>query len=156
MGEGDLHRYRVTARWRGSTGDGWAAYDRSHEVRAEPAEQTLGVTTGESHGDPSKLNPEQLLVAAACSCQLLWFLHLAAKARVEVLEYDDHAEGLMRVDERPASVTEIMLRPRIVVAEGPSRERVRRLAELAHDECYIANSLKSDVRVEPRVELAAR
>ena len=146
------HRYVARARWAGSTGGGWESYDRAHEVTAPPAEQALTVTTGESHGDPSLLNPEQLLVAAASSCQLLWFLHLAAKARVDVLEYDDRAEGVMPSDDPPVRITEIVLRPRIAVAPGPTDERVRKLCDLAHRECFIANSLRSHVRVEPEVE----
>ena len=146
------HRYEARTRWTGSTGGGWEAYDRAHEVTAPPAEQRLTVTTGEAHGDPSMLNPEQLVVAAASSCQLLWFLHLAAKARVDVLEYHDHAVGVMPSDDPPLRLTEIVLRPRIVVAPGPSEERIEKLCDLAHRECYIANSLRGEVRVEPEVE----
>ena len=51
------------------------------------------LTTGEAKGDPRQLNPEQLLVMAASSCQMLWFLHLAAKARMDVVEYEDAATG---------------------------------------------------------------
>ena len=153
MSEARLRRYSVRAVWRGSTGAGWESYDRAHEVTAEPATQRLAVTTGEPHGDRSKLNPEQLLVAAASSCQLLWFLHLATKARIDVIEYEDRAEGHMRSDERPAWVSEIILRPRIVVAGAASPERVRRLAELAHAQCNIAGSLKGEIRVEPQVEV---
>ena len=152
MSDDRLGPCSVRAAWRGSTGAGWESYDRTHEVTAEPAVQSLALTTGEPHGDRSKLNPEQLLVAAASSCQLLWFLHLAAKARIDVVEYEDRAEGLMRSDQRPAWVSEIILRPRIVVAGAASRERVRRLAGLAHQECNIANSLRGEVRVEPEIE----
>ena len=146
------HRYEARTRWSGSTGAGWEAYDRAHEVTAPPASQQLTVTTGESHGDPALLNPEQLVVAAASSCQLLWFLHLAAKARIDVLAYEDHAVGVMPEDDRPLRLTEIVLRPRITVAAGASADRVRHLCELAHRECYIANSLRGEVRVEPEVE----
>ncbi len=152
MGEGERERYTVRSLWRGSTAGGWEGYDRTHEVTAAPAEQALAVTTGEAHGDRSKLNPEQLLVAAASSCQLLWFLHVAAKSRVEVLEYEDRAEGVMRLDGGPARITEITLRPRIVVGDGTAADRVRRLCEVAHRECYISNSLMTEVRVEPEVE----
>jgi organic hydroperoxide reductase OsmC/OhrA len=98
------------------------------------------------------LNPEQLLVAAASSCQLLWFLHLAAKARLDVVEYEDDATAVMPLDADPVRVTEIVLRPRIVVASSAREERVRRLVALAHERCYVANSLTSDVRIEPRIE----
>lgn len=136
-------------RWAGSTGLGWEGYGRAHEATAPPAEQAVTLTTGETHGDPSLLNPEQLVVMAASSCQLLFFLHLAAKARIDVVEYEDEA-GAEMPDDR---LTRITLRPRIVVASDATEERVRKLVELAHEHCYIANSLNSEVLIEPRIEL---
>jgi organic hydroperoxide reductase OsmC/OhrA len=149
----DPHRYDVVLRWSGSTGLGWERYDRSHTATAPPAAQEIALTTGEAKGDPRLLNPEQLLVMAASSCQMLWFLHLAAKARLDVVEYEDSAVGLMPMDEKPVRVTEIALRPRIVVASDTSEERVRKLLETAHEHCYIANSLTSAIALEPRIEL---
>jgi len=147
------HRYyEAHARWTGSTGLGYERYDRAHTVVAPPAEAELTVTTGEAMGDPRQLNPEQLVVMAASSCQLLWFLHLAAKARIDVVEYEDNAEAEMPEDEHPVRITWIALKPRIVVASDVPEERVTHLCELAHERCYIANSLNSEVTVEPRVD----
>jgi len=149
------HRYETRLRWAGSTGLGWERYDRSHSVSAPPAEQEVRLTTGESKGDPRILNPEQLVVMAASSCQMLWFLHLASKARIDVVEYEDDALGLMP-DDPPVRITEITLRPRIVVAGEASDERVRKLVHSAHEHCFIANSLTSEMSVEPRVERSER
>jgi organic hydroperoxide reductase OsmC/OhrA len=148
------HRYETQLRWGGSTGLGWENYDREHTITAPPAEPELRLTTGESQGAPAVLNPEQLLVMAASSCQMLSFLHSAAKARIDVVEYEDHATGLMPLDQQPAWITEITLRPRIVIASDASEERVQKLVHTAHQHCYIANSLKSAVTLEPRVEYA--
>jgi organic hydroperoxide reductase OsmC/OhrA len=150
----DVHRYEVELRWSGSTGLGWEAYDRAHTATAPPAEQEVVLTTGEAKGDPRQLNPEQLLVMAASSCQMLWFLHLAAKARIDVVEYEDAATGLMPTDVEPTSVTEITLRPRIVIAGDASDQRVHKLVQSAHEHCYIANSLRTAVAIEARIELA--
>jgi organic hydroperoxide reductase OsmC/OhrA len=120
-------------------------------VTAPPAEQEVRVTTGESRGDPAVLNPEQLLLMAASSCQMLWFLHLAAKARIDVVSYEDEASALMPEDDEPTRITEIALRPRIVVNGDASEERVRKLVETAHDYCYVANSLNSAMTIEPTV-----
>ena len=149
------HRYEARLRWTGSTGLGWEHYDRTHTAVAPPAEQELRLTTGENKGDTAILNPEQLLLMAASSCQMLWFLHLAAKARIEVVEYEDSATALMPEDEKPVRITEITLRPRIVVDGEASEERVRKLAETAHEHCYIANSLTSEMAVEPQVVVLA-
>jgi organic hydroperoxide reductase OsmC/OhrA len=149
------HRYEARCRWTGSTGLGFEGYDRAHLAVAPPAEQELTLTTGEARGDPRQLNPEQLLVMAASSCQLLWFLHLAAKARIDVVEYEDEAEAEMPEDDPPVRITEITLRPRIVVAGDASEERIRKLAQTAHEQCYISNSLNSEVRLDPQIVVAA-
>jgi organic hydroperoxide reductase OsmC/OhrA len=147
------HRYSAQVRWTGSTEAGWEGYDRGHEAVAPPAEQRLWLTTGESQGDPSLLNPEQLVVMAASSCQLLWFLHLAAKARIDVVSYEDDAVGVMPDDDPPVRLTRITLRPRIVVNGGQGEEQILRLVRLAHEHCYIANSLRTEVLLEPHIEL---
>jgi organic hydroperoxide reductase OsmC/OhrA len=89
---------------------------------------------------------------AASSCQMLWFLHLAAKARIDVVAYDDEAVALMPEDEEPVRITEIALRPRIAVAGDVSEERVGKLVDTAHQHCYVANSLNSSMSIEPTVE----
>jgi organic hydroperoxide reductase OsmC/OhrA len=119
---------------------------------APPAEQEVRVTTGESKGDPAILNPEQLLLMAASSCLMLWFLHLAAKARIDVVAYDDEAVALMPQDVEPVRITEITLRPRISVTGDPSDERIHKLVHSAHEYCFIANSLNSAMSIEPTVE----
>jgi organic hydroperoxide reductase OsmC/OhrA len=147
-----VHRYEARLSWTGSTGAGFGQYDRGHAAVAPPAEQELGLTTGEEHGDRRLLNPEQLVVVAASSCQMLWFLHLAAKARIDVVAYDDDAVALMPEDEEPVRITKIALRPRITVTGDPSEERIRKLVDTAHGYCFIANSLNSAMTIEPSVE----
>jgi organic hydroperoxide reductase OsmC/OhrA len=145
------HRYETHLQWTGSTGLGWETYDRAHTVLAPPAEQEILLTTGESKGDPAILNPEQLLVMAASSCQMLMFLHVASKARVDVVAYEDDASGLMPEDD--GWITEITLRPRIVVAGDASEERLHKFVETAHEHCYIANSLRSEMTIEATFEV---
>jgi organic hydroperoxide reductase OsmC/OhrA len=147
------HRYETRLRWTGSTGLGWERYDRAHSAAAPPAEQEIGLTTGESKGDPATLNPEQLLVMAASSCQMLSFLHVAAKSRIDVVDYEDAATGLMPDDAKPLRITEITLRPRIVIEGEADEERVRNLVKIAHDYCFIANSLNSEMSIEPEIEI---
>lgn len=146
-----MHRYRAQCSWTGSTAGGIAAYDRGHQASAPPAASTLRLSADPAfRGDPDLLNPEQLLVLAAASCQLLSFLAVAARAGVDVVRYDDQAEGVLLPGQR-TSITEITLRPRIQVAPGTSEQRVCELVEQAHEECFIANSLRSAVTVIPGV-----
>ena len=97
------------------------------------------------------LNPEQLLVAVASSCQLLAFLAVAARARIDVVAYADDASGEMPGDDLPMRITRIDLRPSITVRGEVALERVEHLVEVAHRECFIANSLRSDIVVTPTV-----
>jgi organic hydroperoxide reductase OsmC/OhrA len=146
--------YETSVRWTGSTGLGWENYDRTHVATAAPAEQEVRITTGESKGDPAILNPEQLLLMAASSCQMLWFLHLAAKARVDVVKYVDEATALMPTDEEPVRITEITLRPLIVVAGDASEPRIHKLVDTAHEHCFVANTLNTKITIQPTVEVA--
>lgn len=148
------HTYRTSLAWSGSTAGGYEDYDRGHTLTAPPARPALELSSDPAFkGDADRLNPEQLLLAAASSCQLLEFLVLSAKARIDVLEYHDDAEATMDESDEPARIQRIALRPRIAVAAGPSEDRVRHLVELAHDHCYVANTLRSEMIVEPEIEL---
>ena len=155
------HRYQARCSWSGSTGVGYDAYDRTHSVSAPPAAATLTMSGDPAFGgDATLLNPEQLLVAAAASCQLLSFLAVAARARIDVVAYEDEADALMPEDDPPTRITAISLRPRITVratagAASPSDEKVQRLVQLAHKECYIANILRTDITVEETIEVVS-
>ncbi len=156
-----VHRYEVRCSWTGSTGLGYEKYDRAHVVGAPPAAAALAVSSDPAfRGNATLLNPEQLVVMAASSCQLLSFLAVAARARLDVVVYEDHAEAEMPENDLPVRIKTIRLRPRIVIAAGSSgaaqasEVRVRQLVELAHRECFVANSLKSEVLVEPTIQWA--
>lgn len=150
-----VHRYQARLRWSGSTGVGYDAYDRTHTASAPPADADLTLASDPAFlGDPALLNPEQLVVLAASSCQLLSFLAVAARARIDVRSYEDDAEATMPEDDPPMRLTAITLRPRVLVGPGPTVARVEHLLEVAHRECFIANSLRSEISVEPTVTIA--
>lgn len=150
---GTIHTYRASLTWKGSTGEGYAAYDRTHSVVAPPAEATLTLSSDPAFaGDPSLLSPEQLLVLSASSCQLLSFIAVAARARIDVVAYSDSAEAVMPEDDPPTRITRIELRPVITIRPDngdPSDDRLLHLSEVAHRECYVANSLRTEVVVIP-------
>jgi organic hydroperoxide reductase OsmC/OhrA len=149
-----MHSYSASVTWSGSTGVGYDGYDRRH-AGVTSAGFALPLSSDAAFkGDPVCLNPEQLLVMAAASCQLLSFLAVAARARIEVVEYHDQAFGEMP----ESALTVITLRPHITIAVDPQRpideKRVLHLCEVAHRECYVANSLRTDVKVVPTVTLS--
>jgi len=151
---GRVHRYQTELTWRGSTGGGYAAYDRTHRVTTPPGNVALTLSADPSfRGRPELPNPEQLLLAAASSCQLLSFLALAARDGIDVVSYEDAAEALMPDDDKPVRITQITLRPRLVVASGTG-ERVRALLVRAHHECFIANSIRAEITLEPEIRRA--
>ncbi|WP_045876871.1 OsmC family protein [Pseudofrankia sp. DC12] len=149
------HGYTVTCEWSGSTGAGYDQYSRSHLGNAPPAAAAVRLSSDSAfRGDPSLLNPEQLVVLAAASCQLLSFLAIAARARVDVRDYQDAGTAVMTEDGRGGgAITEITLRPRITVVTDATEERLGRLAQLAHEQCFIAASLNCPVTVSPTFEI---
>lgn len=149
-----VHRFQATCQWEGSTAAGYQAYDRSHVATSPPATERLPLSSDPVFlGDPSRLNPESLVLVAAASCQMLSFLAVAARARIDVTGYEDDAEAVMGEDDRPMWITEIRLRPRITVRAPATERRVHDLADLAHRECFIANSLRSQISVTPTVTI---
>ena len=151
MPENRQHHYNVTCRWSGSTGVGYDHYIRAHEISAAPAEASLKLSGDPAfRGDARLLNPEQLLVMAASSCQLLSFLAVAARKRLDVVDYVDQAEGFMPEDDKPIRVTRIVLKPRITV-KGGDVAAVKKAVEIGHHECFIANSLKTDIQVQAEI-----
>jgi organic hydroperoxide reductase OsmC/OhrA len=146
------HTYETHLRWQGSTGAGYADYDRSHTAIAPPATTQIRLSADPAfHGDADLTNPEQLLVMAASSCQLLSFLAVAARNKVDVLGYEDKAVGVMPSDVKPVRITAIALFPRIVVAAGTDTDHVEELVHEAHEQCFIASSLTTEVTVVPTV-----
>ncbi len=147
------HRYATSITWAGSTGVGYDHYERRHAARAEPVATSLDLSGDPAFlGDGAYLNPEQLLVLAASSCQLLSFLAVAARARLDIVAYVDDAIGEMPEDERPTRLTRITLRPRITVRGDVKDARILHLVEVAHRECYVANSLTTDIVIDPVIE----
>ena len=136
----ELQTYRATLAWDASRDD-----LRAHTI-AVADERIAASSAPERGGDPAKADPEQLLVAAASSCHMLWFLYFCRRERIRVTSYEDEAEGLM--DDR--RFVRIVLRPAIELDGDPDAELVSRFHEQAHEACYIANSLNCPVEVEPR------
>jgi organic hydroperoxide reductase OsmC/OhrA len=149
-----VHHYRVSCAWTGSTGAGYQGYGRTHEVTSPGSGERLVLSADPAFlGDPGRMNPEVLLVAAAASCQLLSFLAVAARSRLDVVAYEDDAEATMPEEDQPVRITEITLRPRISVLAPATERRVRHLVDVAHRECYIANSLNSKISLVPEITI---
>ena len=133
-------------RWRFSRRHEWR-FDGGAIVTASASPDVVPVPMSDAAG----VDPEEALVASVASCHMLWFLSLAQEAGVEVASYLDSAEGVMgRIAPGRLALTRIALRPKVSFAgTPPSAEEVERLHHEAHERCFIANSLKTEIVIEP-------
>lgn len=152
------HRYESTVRWTGNKGTGtsaYRAYSRDHEIGG-PGKPAIPASSDPAfHGDASRYNPEELLVASLSACHMLWYLHLCAVNKVIVLEYEDQAGGVMEeTDGGGGRFLEVTLRPHITVTAESDLETAKRLHHDAHEKCFIANSVNFPVGCVPVVRRA--
>ena len=123
-------------------------FDGGLSVPASSAPQSVPLP----QSDPACVDPEEAFVASLSSCHMLWFLSLAAKAGWVVDDYRDDAVGVMaRNADGQLAMTRVTLRPAVVFG-GPTQPDAQQLADAhhrAHAACYIANSVKTEVRCEP-------
>jgi organic hydroperoxide reductase OsmC/OhrA len=156
VGEGtkDMADYAATVEWRSGGGFREGRYSRAHRWSFDggavvPASSSPHVVPAPM-SDSAGVDPEEALVASVSSCHMLWFLHLALDAGFEVAAYRDEARGTMGKDERGRmAMTRIVLRPEIEFAGGrPHADALARLHDEAHERCFIANSLRTEIVVE--------
>lgn len=143
------HHYATTLEWTGDTGLGYPAYDRTHLIRIAGKPDLITAADPVFLGDPSRHNPEDLLVAALSSCHLLTYLALCARARVVVTSYRDTATGtMMETPDGGGHFTEVMLRPEVIVAEESMISKAQELHDAANKYCFISSSVNFPVRHE--------
>jgi organic hydroperoxide reductase OsmC/OhrA len=149
-----MSEHRASISWKRVTPDfSYETYDRAHEWRFDCGITVAASSSPQFRGRPDRVDPEEAFVAALSSCHLLSFLAIAARRRLTVDAYDDDAVGYMSKNERGRlAITRVVLRPRVTWAAGTvvPPEEAERLHHMSHEECFIANSVKTDVVVEPR------
>lgn len=152
-----MSAHTVTVRWQRNDPDFAAGrYSRRHQwhfdggavVAASPSPHVVPAPWS----DPAGVDPEEAFVAAIASCHMLWFLSIAAERGFVVDRYEDEAIGTMaRIAPQRQAITEVVLRPRITFAgQPPGGAALDALHEEAHQRCFIANSVKTAIRVEKR------
>lgn len=131
-------------------------YSRRHTLRFDGGVEVPGSSSPHvvpvPMSEAAAVDPEEAFVSSLASCHMLWFLSIAAARKYRVDRYFDSASGVMakNADGRMA-MTVVTLRPRVDFSGDsvPTREQVERMHHLAHEECYIANSVRTEVRCEP-------
>lgn len=150
-----MSEHKAWIEWK-RTEDGFLAgqYSREHTwefdggviVQASPSPSSVRPP----FSNPAAVDPEEAFVAAVASCHMLTFLFLASRAGFQVDRYQDAATGRMTPNQQGIPwVSHIELRPQIVFSgeRHPSHEEIARLHHRAHEECYIANSIRTAVTV---------
>jgi organic hydroperoxide reductase OsmC/OhrA len=128
----------------------YEAYTRNHTISFKSGQETVIASASPAYkGDAGKADPEDMLVAALSSCHMLSFLAIAAKKKLTVNSYEDEAVGFLENDGGKLWMTRVILRPQVVI--DADAETLSHIHHLAHEACFIANSVKTDVTVEPRV-----
>jgi organic hydroperoxide reductase OsmC/OhrA len=151
-----VSKYTATVLWerapgeaftdvRFSRGHSWS-FDGGITLRASASPHVVP-----RFSDPAGVDPEEAFVASLSSCHMLTFLYLAAKRGLVINRYQDAAEGVMTKNEQGRFwVSEVTLHPRIDwEGDAPDAAAQEELHHLAHEECFIANSVRTDVRCEP-------
>jgi organic hydroperoxide reductase OsmC/OhrA len=150
------HHYETQLKWTGNRGTGtsdYRAYSRDHEHSA-PGKGAIipGSSDPAFRGDPTRYNPEELLVASLSSCHMLWMLHLCAVAGITVVEYTDQASGtLVETDDGGGELTDVLLRPHLVITDPAKVDEAIALNARAHHLCFIARSVRFPVKHAPTV-----
>ena len=149
------HTYEVRVRWTGNDGDGtktYTSYRRAHTISVEGKVPIQASSDPSFRGDPTRYNPEELLVASLSSCHMLWYLHLCSANGVTVLDYQDAASGLMEEHEDGSGeFVRVVLKPKVTILAGDDRTKARGLHSAAHSLCFIARSVKFPVEVAPEI-----
>ena len=152
------HEYKATIVWKRNPAEDFAKgrYSRGHEIRFDG-----GITIAAS-ASPSvvplpfsredAVDPEEMFVAALSNCHMLTFVDIARRAGFVIDSYEDEAVGVMeRIAPQRMAITRVTLRPKIVFGgAAPDQAKLDELHHQAHEFCFIANSVKTEVKVEAR------
>ncbi len=149
-----MTEHHAKIEWKRTIDDfSYPAYSRDHTWHFRESVIVPATAAPKFLGSPNRADPEEAFVAALSSCHMLSFLAIASRRRHVVDSYSDEAVGYL--EENPDGklvITRVFLRP-IVTFSGdrmPTPDQIETMHHQAHDQCFIANSVKTDVRVEPR------
>lgn len=148
-----MSKHAAEIRWyRNTESFVYDSYDRRHSWRFDSGVEVAASAAPAFRGDPECVDPEEALVASLSACHMLTFLAIASRKRLVVDSYFDNAIGVMEKNaEGRLAITRVTLRPTISFSgdEQPTAEELRKLHEMSHKECFIANSVKTEICIAP-------
>ncbi len=147
-----MSQHHVALQWQRESADfTYQTYNREHRWVFDGGVEVPASASPGFLGNAACVDPEEAFIAALSSCHLLTFLAIAAKRRLVVDAYSDRPVGHLERDaDGRFSLTRVSLKPVIVFGgeQAPSPEQLRQMHEMAHRQCFIANSVKTRVTVE--------
>lgn len=146
-----MSKHCIELEWQRLSDDfNYENYSRTHLVKFKEGQEMQFSAAAEFLGEQKYADPEQTLLAAVSSCHMLTFLAIASKSRLVIDEYRDSAEAILELNPETKKywVSEMTLNPKIKFqGELPSPDRLRQMHEKSHANCFIANSIKSKVKI---------
>ena len=147
MSENKTHLYRVEVEWEA---------EKRGRLKAEGFPTISVATPPEFSGHPGIWTPEHLYVASAAICLMSTFLAISQYSRFEFIGFRCEAQGKLESVEGSAIITEIILRPTITVATEALRKRALQIISKAEENCLIARSMKTEIKMEPEILIEKR
>lgn len=150
-----MSEHRIALDWKlGDAAFTYETYPRNHAIRFKDGQETVIASASPTYrGDGAKADPEDMLVAALSSCHMLSFLAIAAKKKLAVTSYQDDAIGFLESASADGKggklwISRVILRPKVEI--NADAETLMQIHHMAHEACFIANSVRTEVTVEPR------
>ena len=149
-----MNEHHAAIRWKRTSADfTYDTYNRAHEIAFKDGKVVLAASSApEFRGEDDRVNPEEAFVAALSSCHMLTFLAICARKRLTVESYDDDAVGFL--DRGPSGklwMARVVLRPRVRFGAAVDEAALAELHHKSHQNCFIANSVNTNVTIEPRI-----
>jgi len=149
-----MSEHKVTVEWKRETSDfSYQNYNRDHNWAFDAGVTVRASAAPDYLGNERCVDPEEAFVASLSSCHMLTFLAIASRKRFVLDAYHDEAVGILGKDATGRlAITMVTLRPRVQFGgeKAPTPEELAQMHEQAHHACFIANSVKTEVIVEPR------
>jgi len=149
-----MSEHKITLTWkRGDLPFDYQKYSRDHTWKFDGGYEMAASAAPAYLGNPKNVNPEEAFVASLSSCHMLTFLAIACKQKFVLDEYTDEAIGHMEKNaEGKMAITRVTLKPKIKFSgeKQPATEELDKMHHAAHEDCFIANSVKTEITVEPQ------
>ncbi len=146
-----MSEHKMTLTWRRATPDfEYKTYNRDHQWSFDGGHEMTATAAPAYLGSPENVDPEEAFVAALSSCHMLTFLAVACKKKFQLEEYRDEAVGHMEKNaEGKLAITKVELHPKLKFSgeKQPTAQELDEMHHFAHENCFIANSVKTEVTV---------